>query len=151
VHPSDWIALASLVVAFAALGISIYAIIRANATTSAATFVTLNEGFRQSWDRCLQPGVGQGAENVGLPELLNLLEIACAIYLEGSVSGNSRKLIAEYLNSVLSLLTKSPVLNPQVLPLLQTEETFIFIKKFLRKRRSVLSVTIPPEWYELQS
>lgn len=147
---SDWIAVASLIIASAALGISLYAIVRANATTSAATFVTLNEGFRQAWDRCLQPGAGQGAENAGLAELLNLLEIACAIYLEGSVSGNSRGLIAEYLNSVLSLLTKSPVLNPQVPPLLQTKDTFIFIKKFLRMKCSTLSVTIPPEWYELQ-
>jgi hypothetical protein len=151
VSTSDWIALASLVVAFAALGISIYAIRRANATTSAATFVTLNEGFRQAWERCLRSAAGQGPQNDGLAELLNLLEIACAVYLEGSVSGNSRKLIAEYLNSVLSLLTKDPALNAQVPPLLQTEETFIFIKKFLRKKRSTLSVTIPPEWYELRS
>jgi hypothetical protein len=149
VSTSDWIALAALVVAFAALGVSVYAIARANATTSAATFVTLNEGFRQAWERCLQPAAGQGAQNNGLAELLNLLEIACGIYLEGSVSGNSRKLIAEYLNSVLSLLTNNPGLNSQVPPLLQTEETFIFIKKFLRKKRSALSVTIPPEWYEL--
>jgi hypothetical protein len=151
VSTADWIALTSLVVAFAALGISIYAIVRANATTSAATFVTLNEGFRQAWERCLQSREAQGAQNDGLAELLNLLEIACAIYLEGSVSGNSRKLIAEYLESVLSLLTKNPSLNAQVPHLLQTEETFIFIKKFLRKKRSTLSVTIPPEWYELRS
>lgn len=50
---SDLIALASLAVAAVALLISVYAIIRANATASAATFVTLNEGFRQAWERCL--------------------------------------------------------------------------------------------------
>jgi hypothetical protein len=151
VSTSDWIALASLSVAFAALGMSIYAIVRANATTSAATFVTLNEGFRQAWERCLQPRARQDALNYDLAELLNLIEIACAIYLERSVSGNSRKLVAEYLNNILSLLAANPSLNDQVPQLLQTETTFIFIKKFLRKKRSDLSVTVPREWYELQS
>jgi hypothetical protein len=150
VSTSDWIALASLVVAFAALGISVYAIVRANATTSSATLVTLNEGFRQAWERCLQPRADPNTLNYDIAELLNLLEIACAIYLEGSVSGNSRKLIVEYLDSILSVLIGNSLLNDRVPPLLQTDKTFIFVKKFLRKKRATLSVTIPPEWYELQ-
>jgi hypothetical protein len=140
-----------LFVALAALGISIYAILRANATTSAATFVTLNEGFRQAWERCLQPQTEQDGQNYDLAELLNLLEIACAIYLDRSLTGNSRKLAFEYLDSVLLLLAKNPALNDQVPQFLQTERTFIFIKRFLRKKRSTLSVTVPPEWYELHS
>src|SRR6266849_6392399 len=80
---------------------------RANAIASAATFVTLNEGFRQAWERCLRPQ-DEDATNYELAELLNLLEIACAIYLEKSLSGNSRKLISEYLESALSLLIKTP-------------------------------------------
>ena len=147
---SDLIALASLAVAAVALVISVYAVIRANATASAATFVTLNEGFRQAWERCLQPQ-DEDATNYELAELLNLLEIACAVYLERSLSGNSRKLIFEYLDSVLSLLIKNSSLNSRVPQLLQTDKTFIFIKKFLKKKRSTLSVTIPPDWYELQA
>ena len=92
----------------------------------------------------------EDATNYELAELLNLLEIACAIYLEKSLSGNSRKLIFEYLDSVLSLLIKNSSLNDRVPRLLQTEKTFIFIKRSLKKKRSTLSVTIPPEWYELQ-
>jgi len=149
VTTSDLIALASLAVAAVALLISVYAIIRANATASAATLVTLNEGFRQAWERCLRRQ-DDDATNYELAELLNLLEIACAIYLEKSLSGNSRKLIFEYLDSVLSLLIKNSSLNDRVPRLLQTDKTFIFIKRFLKKKRSTLSVTIPPDWYELQ-
>ena len=147
---SDWIATASLGVAAAALAISIYAILRANMTTSAATLITLNEGFRQAWERCLQAFSEPATTNDSLADLLNLLEIACAIYLEKSLTGNSRKLMSDYLRSTLSLLIKTPVINDRAFLLLQTEETFIFIKKFLKERPLVLSVTIPPKWYELQ-
>jgi len=154
VTPSDWIAAASLGVAAAALAISVYAIVRANKTTSAATLVTLNEGFRQGWEKYLQGLTTEpDAASYHLAELLNLLEIACAIYLEGSVSGNSRKLLVEYLDNALSLLTSIPSVDDQVLQLLQNEKTFSFIKGFLgkvEKKPSVLSVTIPPKWYELK-
>lgn len=150
-NDSDLIAVASLGVAIAAFGLSIYAILRANNTTSAATLATLNEGFRQAWERCLQPSSTPEDLTYNLAELLNLLEIACGSYLERSVSGNSRKLLVDYLNSGLSIIITTPSLNDRVSPLLQDEKTFIFIKKFLRKKRSVLSVTVPPSWYELKS
>ena len=149
-NSSDWIAAASLGVAAAALGISIYAIHRANKTASAATLVTLNEGFRQAWERCLQTPPTPDAPHYDLAELLNLLEIACAIYLEKSFTGNSGRLMSEYLQSTLSLLIKTPVINDEAFQLLQTAETFMFIKKFLKEKPTILSVTIPPKWYELQ-
>jgi hypothetical protein len=151
VNFSDWIAAASLGVALAALMISWYAIVRANKTTSAATLVALNEGFRQAWERCLQlrPTEQQAELTYQLAELLNLLEIACGVYLERSVSGNSRQLLVEYLNGVLSLLIKNPSFSNQIPQLLQTEKTFIFIKRFIKEKPKSLSVTIPPNWYQL--
>jgi hypothetical protein len=150
VTTSDLIAAAALVVAVVALGISVYAILRANKTTSASTLVTLNEGFRQAWERCLQTPPEADAANYNLAELLNLLEIGCAIYQEKSLTGNSRELMADYLGNVLSLLIKTQGFNDRALHLLQTERTFIFIKKFLKEKPSALSVTMPPKWYELQ-
>jgi hypothetical protein len=149
VSTSDWVAVASLAVAIAAMGVSIFAIRRANKTTSAATLVTLNEGFRQAWERCLQTQSGADAAEYNLAELLNLLEIGCAIYLEKSLTGNSRELMREYLGNVLGLLAKTETINDQALRLLQTPKTFSFIKQFL-KQKPVLSVTIPPKWYQLQ-
>jgi hypothetical protein len=148
VSSSDWIALVSLIVALAALGIAVYAISRANATASAATLISLNEAFRQRWEQCLPKLQGQDA-SYEIAELLNLLEIACAIYLERSVTGNSRELLVEYLNALLSLVVREPAISDRVPQLLENRSTFAFIRKFLRKKRSVISVTIPPAWYEL--
>ena len=141
---SDLIAAASLVVAAAALGISIYAIARANKTTSAATLVTLNEGFRQAFERYLG---SPSLEN--LAELLNLLEIACAIYLERSVAGNSRILLGEYIKSVVSILAGNQIVGGQAASLLQSRNTFAFVKRFIKEKPAALSVTIPPAWYQL--
>lgn len=143
--PSDLIALASLFVALAALAISIYAISRANRTASAATLVTLNEGFRQAWDRYLQ------ARTIDdLAELLNLLEIACAMFIERSLTGNSRILAREYIKNVLSILARNPEVSEQAVQLLQTPDTFRFIKRFMKERPAGLSVVMPPAWYQLQ-
>lgn len=145
---SDWIAIASLAVATAALAVSWFAIGRANKTTSAASLVALNEGFRQALGRFLSAeGEAQAYE---LAELLNLFELACAIYLEKSLTGNSRKLMFEYINNVLQVLVKNEYTNTQVGPLLQSESTFIFIRRFLNQRVASLSVTVPPKWYQKQ-
>ena len=82
---SDWVAAASLAVAFAALGVSWYGIRRSNKTTSTGTLVTLNEGFRQAWGRFLSDEVED--REYELAELMNLFEIACAAYDEGSIHG----------------------------------------------------------------
>jgi hypothetical protein len=150
VSGSDTIAFASLLVACVALGVAWFAIKRANKTTSAATMVTLNEGFRSAWDRFfLATGEQKTAE---LAELLNLLEIACAVRQEGSLSGNSVKLLDEYLKSVLRMLTSNAYICDQVeLLLLQDKTTFIFIKHFLSANGSSLNVTIPVKWYQQYS
>lgn len=142
----DAIAAASLVVAFVALGVAWYAIRRANKTTSASTMVTLNEGFRSAWSRFFATPETQ--REIELAELLNLLEIACAVRLEGSLSGNSAVLMSEYLENVLLLLLKDPYSQEHVPPLLQNAETFVFIRQFLKIRKNSLSVTVPAEWYE---
>jgi hypothetical protein len=149
---SDWIALASLAVSLAALLIAVYGIRRANRTAAAAAFVTLNEGFRQSWDRYFKaidsPDDDPAATELG--DLLNLFEIACAMHCEGSLDGNVRTLAEEYMNNILRALVKSDETKRRVTTaLLQSKTTFVFIKRFLdEKTPKTLSVTIPPEWYQ---
>lgn len=111
-NTSDAIATASLAVAFCALAVAWYAIKRANKTTSAATMVTLNEGFRSAWGRFLAAEGNQ--RETELAELLNLFEIASAIWLEGSVSGHSAELMGEYLDNVLRMLTNDPLARNDV-------------------------------------
>jgi hypothetical protein len=145
-NTSDIIASASLVVAFVALAVAWHAILRGNKTTSAATLVSLNEGFRSAWGRFFLAKEEQKAAE--LAELLNLFEIACAIRQEGSVSGNAAELLQEYLDNVLRLLTGNTYICQQVVPLLQNERTFVFIKRFLKDSRPLTEVTIPLEWYQ---
>jgi hypothetical protein len=78
VSSSDWIAAASLGIALVALVVSWLGIWRANRTTSAATLVTLKEGFRQAWSRFFD-AQDEAEKYYELAELLNLFEIACAI------------------------------------------------------------------------
>lgn len=148
-----WIALASLGVAatslgiaLAALGVAGYGIRRANKTAAAATLVNLNEGLRQAWGRFLS---AQGdTKRDELAELLNLLEVACAICLDGSLSGNSGTLMSEYLDGALRLLVNDNYTNAQVPALLQSKTTLIFIRKFLKENAASLSVTVPPSWWQ---
>lgn len=146
---SDAIAAASLGVSAAALAVSWYAIRRANRTTSAATMVALNEGFRAGWNRFFGASTAEEKESE-LAELLNLFEIACAACLERSLSGNSAELMNEYLNTILKSLAANDYASSHVGALLQNAETFIFIKRFLRVKRSSLSITVPPQWFETQ-
>ena len=145
---SDWPAAISLLVALAALGVAWFGIRRSNKTTSAATLVTLNEGFRQAWMRFFESDPDDKKFN--LAELLNLFEIACAIYLEKSLTGNSRQIMFEYIDSVLKLLLKDDA-NRQVVEdqLIESPTTFIYIKQFFKYKKGALSVTVPPQWYEL--
>lgn len=143
----DKIAAASLLVSIVAFVLAGYAIVRANKTSSAATMVSLNEGFRSAWDRFLS-SAGEEQDNE-FAELLNLFEIACAIRLEGSLSGNSAKLMSEYLENILRLLVNNNYARTHTLQLIQDATTFHFVKKFLKTKRGGVSVTVPPEWYEL--
>jgi hypothetical protein len=142
---TDWIAASSLIVALAALIVAGFAIYRGNRNTSAATVVGLNEAFRQAWERFL-PATGTNRRHQ-LSELMNLLEIASAIHLEGSLAGVSDDLVKDYLNSVLRLLIGDSYSESEIPTLLEDPKTFIYIKKFMN-RRSELSVTIPTKWYE---
>ena len=108
--------------------------------------VALNESFRSAWSRFFEACEKQKPDE--LAELLNLLEIACAVCLEGSLSGNSKKLMSEYLDNILSVLAKDVYTRANVGPLLQDDSTFVFIKKFLREKSKSLSVANPPQWFE---
>lgn len=143
---ADTIALISLLVSLAALVVSVFAIVRANNTTSGSTIIALSEAFRQAWDRYFNAKPEQ--KSYELAELMNLLEIACAVHLEWSLSGNARKLVFDYLRRVLSELIKHEEISAEIGKLLQDKETFFFIKKFLRKSGAELNKKIPPAWYQ---
>jgi hypothetical protein len=140
------IAIASLLVALFALLLAAYAIYRSNRNTSAATLVTLNEALRQAWDRLLPPGGNIDVSQFA--ELMNLFEIACAISLERSLAGNSKSLMAHYLNSVSKMLINNQTTKSEIPKLLHEKSTFQYVKKFLNIKRTDRSIVIPVEWFE---
>jgi hypothetical protein len=131
---------ASIVASIAALWLAWYGIRRANRTSSAATLVTLNESFRQGWIRYLEAS-DQAKKNYQLAELLNLHEIACAVFLENSLTGNSKKLMGDYLNRAIKIIKDNKEAYDYVkAELVQSTSTFEFIRKFEEKTGGQLGV-----------
>jgi hypothetical protein len=156
---SDRIALASVFLSAASflvsIAISVVVAVWTNrlskASASAGTIVTLNQAFREAWGH-LSYAEDEIRKEFAIAELLNLLEIACAIRLEKSLSPKTKKLIDDYLKNVIQALKRNPSINAIAKQLIQASTTFEFIKqyhnKFIRQKRKRLSVVIPPEWYE---
>jgi hypothetical protein len=149
VQTSDWIAAASLGVSFAALGVAWYAAFKANRNSSAATLVTLNEAYREAWERFLSKELDDKARHRRFCELMNLIETGCGIVVEGSLSGVSKKMITIYLNDVLALLKGNEYAKAHVPAMMHSPTTFEYLKAFLKSKPKYLSVTIPPDWYQL--
>jgi hypothetical protein len=139
-HIALWSLLASLVavaVSLVALLVALYAIRRSNRNSSAATLVTLNEGFRQAWQRFFEAKKAKDEARLQyeLSELLNLFELACGIHLERSLVGVSRKLAKDYINETWELLSNNEDAKKRIRVMLTSPKTFEYIRKFLGKAR----------------
>ncbi|WP_263351786.1 hypothetical protein [Acidicapsa acidisoli] len=161
---ADWIAAWSFVVAvlslIAAL-LSVYFAIRAirksDKNSSVATLVTLNEAFREAWQRLIssissteQNPASQDNRFADLSELMNLIEIACAIQNEQTLSGVSTELMKTYLDNILDHIVKDSYTRGEIPKMLTDPSTFEHIKKFIQSQRYQSSrIIIPMEWYEL--
>jgi len=124
--------------------------------------LSLNGEIREMWDQYVSSFPDQQVVDNATPEelagfeetirtrlenLMNILEIAAAIEVEGTLSGVSRVLMRDYLRRMMNTIIGDEYTNPRVSGLLQDGHTFIFIRRFL-KERSRLSVVMPPQWYE---
>ena len=94
--------------------------------------VTLNETFRQAWSRYLS-AEQEASRQYEFSELMNLLEIGCALYLERSLSGVSRELIEEYLGNSLSLIENNDDVRRRIEPMRHSPTTLKYIKRFLTR------------------
>lgn len=135
------IALSAFVVAIASLSVSVvsifvawHAICKSNKNSSAATLVTLYEGFRQAWQRFLDAKPDDNGRQYQLSELMNLAELACAIHSERSFVGISRELIEDYLQSSLSLLANNEDVRKRIPAMFHSRETFKYIRRFIESR-----------------
>lgn len=135
------IAVASTAISVIALAVAIYAIIRGNRNSSVATLVTLNDGFRQVWQRYFSATEAQ--KDHEFSELLNLLEIACAIHYEKSLFGVSRELSREYVEHVLLLLEQNEEARNRLEKAVHAPTTLKYIARFramMRRRNPQLGI-----------
>lgn len=127
------VSILSLLVAIVSVFIAYHAIRKSSRHTSAATLVTLNEAFRQAWSRFL-PAHGP-ERDYEFNELMNVLEIGCAIEWEGSLIGVSRELVRDYLSQVLQLLDKNQDARARILAAVHDPSTFKYISEFIKRER----------------
>jgi hypothetical protein len=124
------VALASMIVSVASVLVAWYAICRGNKNSSAVALITLNEGFRQAWQRFID-AKDDSDKQFQLSELMNLVELACAIHSERSLVGVSRELVQDYLQSSLSLLGGNDEIKNRIPKMFQSPETFKYVRRFL--------------------
>lgn len=95
----------------------------------------MNEGLRAAWQRYFS-SVNE-EKTYELSELMNALELGCAIYSEHSLSGVSRKIAAEYLCASLSMLEQSDDARAAIAAMRHSPTTFEYTLKFITsaKRR----------------
>lgn len=125
---SDEIAIASCALALVAVVIAIYAIRRGNKNSSVATLVTLNDGYRQAWQRFLAAKGDQ--REYEFSELMNLLEVGCAIDAEKSLVGVSREIAREYLTHALQLLDAHEEARRLTMAASHDPTTFKYVRRF---------------------
>jgi len=141
-----------------AVVIAILTLRRGNNNSSVATMIPLNAEIRQMWseydDTLSNINFKNDAElaalddkiTVQLQNLMNVLEIAAAIEVEGTLSGVSRILMRDYLEQMLMIIIRDDYTNAKVSELLQDETTYIFIRRFLKKTVPSNSI-LPPQWF----
>lgn len=148
-HASDWIAVAALAIAVISLVVALFAIYKGNRNSSVATLVMLSEAARAAWQRFLSASETQ--KSFELAELMNLVEVGCAILNEGSLAGVSKQLLRDYLKEVIGLISKDAYATAEIEKMFSSATTFEHIRKFYKAKRSdPLSVTIPKRWFQSQ-
>jgi hypothetical protein len=148
VQITDLIGAISALLTLLGVVVAVFAIRKGNRNSSAATVLTLNDGFRQAWQRFVSTtGFDQDYE---WHELMNLLEIGCAILLEGSLAGISRKLARLHLVNQLLVIEKDSEAARRYADAMHDETVFENIRKFQKKtarisrKSEVAKLTLAP-------
>lgn len=154
----DIISLSSLIAGTLAILVAVSTLHRGNLNASVASMIPLNAEIRDMYEQyiaafsniqfttALELESLEREITTKLERLMNVLELAAAIEVEGTLSGISRVLMRDYLRRMLDILISDGYTNSKVSDLLQDENTYIFIRRFLRQKDRV-SAVLPPNWY----
>lgn len=154
----DLIAFWSLIIGVIAVALALFTLRRGNKNSSVASMIPLNAEIRDMWDQytssftsiefntVLELRTLEREIALKLEGLMNVLEIAAAIEVEGTLSGISRVLMRDYLRRTLEDIIRNDYTSAKVSDLLQDQNTYVYIRRFLRQRARV-SAVLPPKWY----
>lgn len=125
---------AAVVLSIAALAVAVVALHRSDRNASAATLVSLYEALRAAWARYLAAGKPEAGE-FEFAELINLIELACAIHQDKAVHGAAREMLEEYLIDVLSIFRSDTGIRARIASLRDRPSTFKYLTGFLSEMR----------------
>lgn len=140
---------------------ALYTLHRGNLNASVASMIPLNAEIREAWKRYLEsyptseklkdatPSQLRAfirENDTQLEYLMNVIEIAAATSVEGTLIGVSNELISGYVDRTLNSLLSDSYASVRIKGLLQDSQTFIYIRRFLNKQIP-LSVIKVPTWY----
>ncbi len=111
----------------------------------AAALLTIQESFRQAWARFVD--VPEGAADrryATLSEVMNLIEIGCALHEEQIFVGRVAEMFEGYLCDVLALINDSPSAKALVEQMLHDRVTFEHILAFVAAHRERVKIKIDP-------
>src|SRR3990167_4966902 len=123
------IAVISVMAAIVAVIVSLVALHRADKNTSLATLVSINEGMSQAWRHYLHDETAEERE-LAFGDLINLLEIGCAAYLNGSIHHDSKGLLGQHLCSTLDIIGGHAPARDALHALREAPSTFEHLAKF---------------------
>ena len=126
--------LAALVLNAIALGYAARQLWVGRRGASAAALISLNESFRQAW-LLFSNTDNDDARQHAFADVMNLLEIACAIFEDNLFVGRSGRLLEDYLCHVFILIRDSEDALRRIEKLLLTPETFKHVLGFLQRHR----------------
>lgn len=126
------IAGASLVTSIVALVVAVLAWRRADRNSSAATLVAISEGLRTAWERFLATDPDdEVATAFQFAELVNLLELACAILVDKAVHGTTRELLDQYVAKALKILAGNQPACDRIEALREDPDTFKYVRRYI--------------------
>jgi hypothetical protein len=101
---------------------------------SGTSLIALSEAFRQCWQAFLT-AQDEKRRQVAFGDLINALEVACAIFRDKVFFGHAEDVLEHYLLSTFRLIESNDDARARMLGLLQTPRTFQNIVEFLAKHR----------------
>ena len=143
-----WAAVAAILALPIGIGAVFYAgrqLSLARKAGSGSSLIALSEAFRQCWQAFLT-AENEKKRQLAFGDLVNALEVACAIFRDKVFFGHAEDVLEHYLLSTFRLIESNDDARTRMLKLLQTPRTFENTVEFLsRHRGQVLTESAPAQ------